>query len=285
MRYKGCTFVPLKFENKEQIEEMLPIEIGIIGGSGNYDPAFLKDTMELKIHTPYGAPSDIYVIGYVGERKVAFLARHGKGHVFPPHKINYRANIWGFKALGCSRLISPGACGSLQPDEIDVGDLIICDQVFDRTFGQRPDTFFDGGVVAHIPFANPFCNELRNVMINTSKELNLKYHPKGTYVCINGPRFSTAAESRFYQSQNFSVVGMTVYPECILAREAEICFVNISMATDKDVYGENPVDISEIINVMNQNVENVRKLIFTAIAKIPKTRKCKCGKALETSMI
>ena len=173
----------------------------------------------------------------------------------------------------------------LQPDEIDVGDFVICDQVFDRTFGQRADTFFEGGVVTHIPFAHPFCDELRQVLIDCSKELNLKYHPKGTYVCINGPRFSTAAESRFFQSQKFSVVGMTVYPECILAREAEICFANISMATDKDVYGEEPVDISEIIRIMTQNVENVRKLIFNIIPKIPETRSCECGKALETSMI
>ncbi|MHA1298979.1 MAG: S-methyl-5'-thioadenosine phosphorylase [Candidatus Helarchaeota archaeon] len=264
---------------------MLPIEIGILGGSGNYDPTFVKNPMQLKVHTPYGAPSDNFVIGYVGDRKVAFLARHGKGHTIPPHKINYRANIWGFKALGVTRLISPGACGSLQPDSVDVGDFVICDQVFDRTFGQRADTFFEGGVVTHIPFAHPFCDELRQIILKTGKELGLKCHEKGTYVCINGPRFSTAAESKFFQSQNFTVVGMTVYPECILAREAEICFANISMATDKDVYGDEPVEISEIIRIMNQNVENVRKLVFETIPKIPKTRKCECGQALETSMI
>ncbi|MHA1377310.1 MAG: S-methyl-5'-thioadenosine phosphorylase [Candidatus Helarchaeota archaeon] len=285
MRYKGCVFVPINFEEKEKIENMLPIEIGVLGGSGNYDPTFVKDPIQLKVHTPYGAPSDHFVIGHVEDKKVAFLARHGKGHVIPPHKINYRANIWGFKALGVTRLISPGACGSLQPDEVDVGDFVICDQIFDRTFGQRADTFFEGGVVTHIPFAHPFCSELRQIIVDTGKKLNLKCHNKGTYVCINGPRFSTAAESKFYQSQNFTVVGMTAYPECILAREAEICFANISMATDKDVYGEEPVDIAEIINVMNQNVENVRKLVFNVIPKIPKSRKCECGKALETSMI
>jgi 5'-methylthioadenosine phosphorylase len=219
----------------------------------------------------------------VGDRKVAFLARHGRGHTFPPHMINFRANIWGFKALGVTRLISPGACGSLQ-DEIEVGEFVICDQVFDRTFGQRKDTFYDGGVVGHVGFAKPYCPELRAALINTAKELKLKHRETGTYVCINGPRFSTAAESLFYRNQGWNVVGMTAYPEIILAREAEICYAGVSMVTDKDIYGEEPVTIDVVIEVMNKNVENVRKLIFKAISKIPQERECQCGHSLDTGI-
>ncbi|MHA1783710.1 MAG: S-methyl-5'-thioadenosine phosphorylase [Candidatus Helarchaeota archaeon] len=285
MRYKGCVFVPKNFEEKEKIEDFLPVDIGMIGGSGNYDPEFFKESMELKIHTPYGAPSDYFILGKVADKKVAFLARHGRGHLIPPHRINFRANIWGFKSLGVHTIIAPGACGSLQPETIDVGDFVICDQVFDRTFGKRADTFFDQGVVCHIPFAKPFCEHTRQVIIDTCKEMNLKFHPNGTYVCINGPRFSTAAESKFFQSQNFSVVGMTVYPECILAREAEICFANISMSTDKDVYGDEPVDIAEIIEVMTKNVKTVNELIFKVIPKLNYDPNCDCHKSLETSIL
>jgi 5'-methylthioadenosine phosphorylase len=284
MKYQGCSFVPINREQQDAIQAMLPIEIGVIGGSGNYDPTFVENPMELKVHTPYGAPSDHFVIGKVKDRKVAFLARHGRGHVIPPHKINYRANIWGFKALGVTRILSPGACGSLQ-EHIPVGEFVICDQLFDRTFGQRADTFFEGGVVTHIPFENPICGELRNTIIETCKELNMKHHPKGTYVCINGPRFSTRAESLFYRERGFSVVGMTIYPECILAREAEICYASIAMPTDKDVHGDEPVDIAEIIATIQKNIDNVRKLIFNTIPKIPTTRSCDCGHALDTSMI
>jgi len=284
LRYKGCSFVPIDFEQREAIQEMLPIEIGVIGGSGNYDPTFVENPMELKVHTPYGAPSDHFIIGKVKDRKVAFLARHGRGHVIPPHKINFRANIWGFKALGVTRILSPGACGSLQED-IPVGEFVICDQIFDRTFGRRADTFFEGGVVAHIPFQDPMCPELRNVIIQSCKDLGLKHHSEGTYVCINGPRFSTKAESLFYRKMGFSVVGMTVYPEAILAREAEICFASIAMPTDKDVHGDEPVDIAIILETMRKNIENVRKLIFDVIPKIPKEHSCDCGHALDTSMI
>lgn len=284
MRYQGCTFVPINREQTDAIQAMLPIEIGVIGGSGNYDPTFVENPMELKIHTPYGAASDHFNIGKVKGRKVAFLARHGRGHVIPPHKINFRANIWGLKALGVTRIISAGACGSLQED-IPVGEFVICDQLFDRTFGQRPDTFFEGGIVTHIPFQEPVCPELRKVIIGTCKELKLKHHPDGTYVCMNGPRFSTKAESLFYRKMGFSVIGMTMYPESILAREAEICYASIAMPTDKDVHGDEPVDITEIIETMRKNIENVRKLIFTTIPKIPTSRSCECGHALDTSMI
>ncbi|MHA1651934.1 MAG: S-methyl-5'-thioadenosine phosphorylase [Candidatus Helarchaeota archaeon] len=283
MRNIGCTFIPVNFEDKEKIEAFLPAEIGLLGGTGNYDPAIVKDPIECKVYTPYGRPSDNYILGKVENRKVAFLARHGRGHQIPPHMINFRANIWGFKALGVTRIISPGACGGLQED-IEVGEFVICDQLFDRTFGQRKDTFYEGGVVGHVGFAKPYCPELRSVLIETAKELNLKHREKGTYVCINGPRFSTAAESLFYRKQGWEVIGMTAYPEIILAREAEICYAGVSMVTDKDIYGEEAVSIDVVLEVMNRNVENVRKLIFKAIPKIPKERKCECGHALDTGI-
>jgi len=283
MRNIGCTFIPVNFEDKVKIDEMLPIEIGLMGGSGNYDPAIVKDPMEVKVFTPYGRVSDNIILGNIKDRKIAFLARHDRGHQIPPHLINYRANIWAMKALGVTRILSPSACGSLQED-IDVGTFVVIDQLFDRTFGQRKDTFFEGSVVGHMAFAKPFCPELRSVLIETAKELNLKHLEKGTYVCINGPRFSTAAESLFYRGQGWHVIGMTCYPECILAREAEICFSNVSMVTDKDIYGDEPVTIEEVLNVMTKNVENVRNLIFKTLSKIPKQRKCDCGHSLDTGI-
>ncbi|NVM29724.1 MAG: S-methyl-5'-thioadenosine phosphorylase [Candidatus Helarchaeota archaeon] len=283
MRNIGCTFIPVNFEDKVKIEEFLPVEIGLLGGSGNYDPTIVKNSMETKVFTPYGRTSDNFILGTVENRKVAFLARHGRGHHIPPHLINFRANIWAMKALGVTRIISPSACGSLQED-IDVGTFVIIDQLFDRTFGQRKDTFYEGSVVGHMAFAKPFCPELRAILAETATKLNLKFRDSGTYVCINGPRFSTAAESLFYRNQGWHVIGMTVYPECILAREAEICFTNVSMVTDKDIYGDEPVTIEEVLNVMTKNVENVRNLIFKAIAKIPKDRKCDCGHSLDTGI-
>ncbi|MFX1294647.1 MAG: S-methyl-5'-thioadenosine phosphorylase [Promethearchaeota archaeon] len=283
MRKVGCTFIPLNFEDKNKIEAFMPVEIGLLGGTGNYDPTIVKEPLECKVFTPFGRPSDNYILGKIGDRKVAFLARHGKGHQIPPHMINFRANIWGFKALGVTRIISPGACGSLQED-IDVGEFVICDQLFDRTFGQRKDTFYEGGVVGHVGFAKPYCPELRAVLIETAKKLNLKHRENGTYVCMNGPRFSTTAESLFYRNQSWQVIGMTAYPECILAREAEICYAGVSMVTDKDIYGEEAVSIDVVIEVMNKNVENVRKLIFETIPKIAKDRKCECGHSLDTGI-
>ncbi len=283
MRNIGCTFIPVNFEEKEKIQAFLPAEIGLLGGSGNYDPAIVKNPLECKIFTPYGRTSDNIILGTIENKKVAFLARHGRGHHIPPHSINFRANIWAMKALGVTRIISPSACGSLQ-ENIDVGTFVIIDQLFDRTFGQRKDTFYEGSVVGHMAFAKPFCPEIRSALIETAKELNLKHLEKGTYVCINGPRFSTAAESIFYRNQGWDVIGMTAYPECILAREAEICFANVSMVTDKDIYGDEPVTIEEVLNVMNKNIENVRKLIFKAIPKIPKERKCECGHSLDTGI-
>ncbi len=283
MTRKEAVFVPIGV-SKEEVEEFLPVEIGILGGTGNYDPAIFEKTKEIKVYTPYGAPSDNVIIGLVKGRKVAFLARHGRHHSIPPHQINYRANIWAFKSLGVTRIFSPAACGSLQPETIKPGEFVIATQIFDRTFGQRKDTFFEGGVVGHVEFADPFCPELRKIVIDTAHELGLKIHEEGTYVCINGPRFSTRAESLFYKSQGFSVVGMTCYPECALAKEAEICMVNISMPTDVDVYGIVPVNAAAVAKSMRENIANVRKLLYTAIERVPKERKCKCSRVLDLAL-
>ncbi|MEM1511122.1 MAG: S-methyl-5'-thioadenosine phosphorylase [Candidatus Jordarchaeales archaeon] len=283
MRKITPLYVPIN-ATREEIDELLPCEIGILGGTGNYDPAIFSVAKEIKVYTPYGSPSDNIIVGLVKGRKVAFLARHGRYHTIPPHEINYRANIWAMKSLGVQRIISPAACGSLQPEKIKPGEFVIVNQIFDRTFGQRKDTFFEGGVVGHVEFADPFCPELRKVIIDCAHELNYKIHEEGTYVCINGPRFSTRAESLFYKNQGFSVVGMTAYPECVLAKEAEICFATIAMPTDVDVYGIRPVTAEQVAKSMRENIEKVRKLLYKVVEAIPKERSCSCGRVLDFAL-
>ncbi|NHJ12832.1 MAG: S-methyl-5'-thioadenosine phosphorylase [Candidatus Thorarchaeota archaeon] len=269
-------FVPLDRKQTEEVEKLLPIEIGMFGGSGNYDPTVIENPLEIKVFTPYGAASDNIIVGKAKGRSFAFLARHGRGHTIPPHAINYRANIWAMKALGVKRIISPAACGSLQPEKVKLGEFVIADSIFDRTFGKRADTFFDGGPIAHLPFAEPFCPELRKVAIETAGKVGYKVHDKGTYVCINGPRFSTRAESMFYHNQGWEVIGMTAYPEAALALEAGICFVNVSMPTDYDVHGEEVVTHEMVLKTMASNVDRVRKLTFEMIDSIPKKAGCNC---------
>ncbi|MHA2025075.1 MAG: MTAP family purine nucleoside phosphorylase, partial [Candidatus Thorarchaeota archaeon] len=230
------------------------------------------------------APSDNFILGTVKGRSFAFLARHGRGHTLTPHVINYRANIWGMKALGVKRIISPAATGSLQPKKVKIGEFVIADQLFDRTMGQRKDTFFEEGTIAHLPFAFPFCPELRKIAFETAGKLNFKAHEKGTYVCIAGPRFSTVAESVFFHNQGWEVIGMTAYPEAALAREAGICFVNISMPTDADVHGDEPVTHGEVLETMAKNVERVRKLTFEMIEHIPKEASCDCQTAMQNGL-
>jgi 5'-methylthioadenosine phosphorylase len=193
-------------------------EIGVFAGSGSYDPKIMKEAKEIKVYTPYGAPSDNVFVGFVGERKVAFLVRHQRGHRIPPHAINYRANIWAMKALGVTRIISPAAVGSLQPERIKPGEFVVCDQVVSFTAAPRMNqTFFQGGVVGHVSFADPFCGELRKTIVETAVKLGMKIHAKEAskdhdsfeYVCIEGPRFSTRAESLFYKRQGWDVVGKT----------------------------------------------------------------------------
>ncbi|MEE9541005.1 MAG: S-methyl-5'-thioadenosine phosphorylase [Candidatus Thorarchaeota archaeon] len=274
-------FAPLDRSQKEELEALLPIEIGLFGGSGNYDSEAIENPIEVKVFTPFGAASDHFIVGKAKGRTFTFLARHQRGHTIPPHAINYRANIWGMKSLGVKRIISPAACGSLQPDRVKLGEFVIADQIFDRTFGQRKDTFFEGGPIVHLPFGEPFCPELRQVAVDTAGKLGYKVHEKGTYVCINGPRFSTSAESMFFHGQGWDVVGMTAYPEAALAREAGICFVNISMPTDYDVHGDEHVTHEKVMQTMAKNIERVRKLTFAMIEKIPEKAGCTCQTAMK----
>jgi 5'-methylthioadenosine phosphorylase len=268
------------------MSEKTRAEIGVFGGSGFY--SFLEGTTEIEIKTPYGDPSDKIVMGEVGGKKVAFLPRHGKTHDLPPHMINFRANVYAMKELGVKYIFGPCASGSLQP-HIKPGQFVICDQFVDRTKG-RNDTFFDGPRTVHITMAQPYCPDLRKIVIETAKELDIDHHPRGTVVVIQGPRFSTVAESKWFASQEWEVINMTQYPESYLAREQEICYVNISLITDYDVglVGHPdvaPVNMEEVVKVFNENNEKLKNLLFKAIEKIPEGRQCICSRALKDAII
>ena len=259
-------------------------KIAIIGGSGLYDPAFFDETpKEIKVYTPYGLPSGFIMIGSVKGKKVAFLARHGRRHVLPPHRVNFRANIWALKLLGVERVIAVSAVGSLRED-YKPGDFVCPDQFIDMT-KNRQYTFFEGPVVAHISMADPFCPELRELIIKEARSLGMRIHEKGTYICIEGPRFSTRAESRLWRSWGCDIIGMTLVPEINLAREAEMCYATIAMITDYDVWAERPVTAEEVIRVMKENVEKAKKLLYSLIPKVPEERKCKCGEVLKTALL
>lgn len=260
-------------------------EIGIFGGSGFYTFAE-GETQEVAVETPYGAPSDKIVLATIAGRKVAFLPRHGKDHQLPPHLINYRANLAAMKQLGVKWIFGPCAAGSLDP-AIKPGDFVICDQFVNRTWGRR-DTIFDGPITTHISAADPYCPKLRELVMETAQELEIPYHKKGTVVVINGPRFSTRAESAEFRSHNWQVINMTQYPEAILARELEICYANISLITDYDVGLEGepdlePVSHEAVMKVFQENNEKLRELLFLAIAKIPQEQDCSCATALKTA--
>ena len=256
-------------------------EIGIFGGSGFYN--FLKNIEEVEIKTPYGNPSDNLFLGKVEGKSVAFLPRHNRKHSIPPHKINYRANMWAMKELGVSRIISPCAVGSLQK-EIKPGDFVISDQYVDRTRG-RIDTFYDGPIATHVSAADPYCPELRELTIQATIENKITCHKTGTIVVIQGPRFSTKSESKWFTQMGWSTINMTQYPESHLARELELCVVNIALATDYDsglVGDVEPVSHSEVMKVFEQNLEKLRKVLFKLIALIPEQRsKCKCHEVLK----
>ena len=260
-------------------------DIAIIGGTGVYDPGLLKNKKEIKIHTPYGAPSDFITIGNYARKRIAFIPRHGKGHKIPPHKINARANIWALRHLGVTRILAPSAVGSMKM-QLKPGHMAISDQFVDFT-KSRQYSFYDGSEVYHVSTADPFCKELRNFAIKSAKSLKLKVHNKATYVCIEGPRFSTRAESRFFKDYvKADIIGMTVVPECVLAREAEICYLSIATITDYDVWADKPVRTKEVIETIQKNVTNTRKLLSELISKIPLQRKrCECGKALENAKL
>ncbi|WP_290902770.1 S-methyl-5'-thioadenosine phosphorylase [Ferroglobus sp.] len=253
-------------------------EIGIIGGTGVYDSDAFENVKEVDIDTPFGKPSSKITIGDYEGRKVAFISRHGKGHIFSPTHVPYRANIYAFKKLGVERIISVAAVGSLK-EEIKPLDIVIPDQIFDRT-KHRKDTFFEE-VVVHVGIADPFCPELRAAAIEAVKELGLRYHDRGTYVCIEGPQFSTKAESKFYRSMGFDIIGMTALPEAKLAREAEICYVTVAAVTDYDVWKEEPVDVKTVLENMAKNEENIKAILRKLIPKIPEERECECKEALK----
>ncbi len=256
-------------------------EVGVFGGSGFYE--LIDDIKEVSVETPYGSPSDKIALGKIGNKKVAFMPRHGKQHTLPPHKINYRANIWAMKSIGVSSLISPCAAGSLQK-HIEPGHFVICDQFVNKTYG-RPDTFYDGPITTHVSPADPYCPELSHVAIQSAKEISIPVHEKGTIVVIQGPRFSTKAESRFYTQMGWEVINMTQYPEAFLAREMELCVTNISLITDYDagLIGDiAPVSHSEVIKVFTQNNQKLKNLLYTMIQKIPAQKtSCKCSTVLE----
>lgn len=257
-------------------------EIGVFGGSGFY--SFLEDVEEISVKTPYGDPSDVITLGNIADRRVAFLPRHGRNHQYPPHMINYRANVYAMKELGVTRIFGPNAAGSLSVN-VKPGEFVICDQYIDRTSG-RNTTFYDGPKTTHVSGADPYCPEMRKIVIETAKELETPVHGKGTVVVIQGPRFSTRAESKWFSSLGWEVINMTQFPECHLARELEICYVNISLITDYDIGLEGhpdlkPVSHEEVIKVFKENNEKLKKIIFTTIQKIPEKRDCICAKALE----
>ena len=254
-------------------------EIGIFGGTGIYDSGLLKDSKEISIDTPYGKTSDSITVGEFNGKKVAFMPRHGKKHTIPPHLINFRANIWAFKELGVKRIIAPSAVGSLK-EEFEPGNLALPSQFIDLT-KSRKGTFSEDGRVIHISVADPFCPELQKVILNVAKKQEIKIHQDCTYVCIEGPRFSTKAESRFFRTTGADIIGMTLVPECQLAREAQICYVSLSTVTDYDVWAEKPVTAKEVMETLAKNVEMTKKLLTFVIDQIPEIKSCSCEKALE----
>ncbi len=261
---------------------MSDAEIGVFGGSGFY--SFLDDAEEVTVDTPYGATSDRFVIGDVGGKRVAFMPRHGRNHSLPPHAIPYRANLWAMRELGVRRVIGPCASGSLTKD-LPPGTFVVCDQFIDRTSG-RADTFYDGPVTTHVSSADPYCPDLRNVLLETGREQGLDIRDGGTVVVIQGPRFSTRAESNWYRSAGWEVINMTQYPEAYLARELGICYVSIALITDYDVgveglAGVEPVSHEAVVRVFTENNDRLRELLFAAIPRIGPQPRDVCATALE----
>jgi 5'-methylthioadenosine phosphorylase len=260
-------------------------EIGIIGGSGLYSMPGLTDVREVKQQTPFGDPSDPYVLGTLEGRKVAFLARHGRGHRILPTELNFRANIYGFKQLGVERIVSVSAVGSLKEEHKPL-DFVIPDQFFDRT-RHRVDTFFGEGIVAHIAFADPICSELAHAVEAACKKSGVTSKRGGTYLCMEGPQFSTKAESNVYRGWGMDVIGMTNLQEAKLAREAELCYVTLAMVTDYDCWHaeHDAVTVTDILANLQQNAGNACKVVAAAVESMPEARECKCGAALAHALI
>ena len=262
-------------------------DVGVFGGSGFY--SLMHGAVEqVSVQTPYGAPSDTVAIGRIGDVRVAFLPRHGAHHRIPPHAINYRANLWAMAQLGVTRLIAPTAAGSLQPT-VKPGDFVVCDQFVDRTY-DRAQTFYDGPRVVHISTADPYCPELRALSIDVGRELGVTIHEQGTVVVIQGPRFATRSESRWFSRQGWEVINMTQYPEVVLARELQMCYVNIALITDYDAglegeAGIEPVSVDQVVRVLNDNNERVRQLIERLLPRLSGARECSCARALQHAVI
>jgi 5'-methylthioadenosine phosphorylase len=256
-------------------------KIAIIGGSGLEDPKFFKKIKKINIKTSYGHTSGpINIVDFCGTQ-IAFLSRHGKNHDFPPHKVNFRANIWALKEIGVERIISVSAVGSLKAN-FKPGDIAILDQFIDFT-KKREYTFYDNEVI-HTSLADPFCPELRALFYKEAKKLRIPVHQNGTYLCIEGPRFSTRAESKFFR--NFAdVIGMTIVPEAVLAREKELCYISLAMVTDYDVWQPHPVNTEEVIKMMGKNIDKIQKLIMSAVSKIDDKRNCSCRESLKNAKI
>ncbi len=261
---------------------MKTAEIGIFGGSGFY--SLLEGVKEIAVETPYGAPSDKIAIAEIAGKRVAFLPRHGKQHQHPPHMINYRANLWAMKEIGVKQIIGPCAAGSLQP-HIKPGEFVVVDQFVNRTWG-RKDTFFDGPITRHLSPAEPYCPRMRKIAVASAKKLGITVHETGTVVVIQGPRFSTKAESREFSKNGWEVINMTQYPEGWLARELGICYVNIALITDYDVGLEGnpeikPVTHEEVLRVFNSNNDKLRNLLFAMIEGLTDNEECSCGEHLK----
>jgi len=267
-------------------QESAAFDIGILGGTGLYEIDGIKNIKEVHLETPFGKPSDSYITGTLEGKRVAFLSRHGRGHRLLPSDINYPANIYGFKMLGVERIVSVNSCGSLK-EEIRPRDIIFSDQFFDRT--RRRNTFFSGGIAAHISFAEPVCPDLSEALFVTGEELGLRVHRGGTYLCIEGPAFSSRAESRIYRLWGCDVIGMTSATEAKLCREAEICYATMNLVTDYDAWHaeEATVSVELILENLVLNIQNAKSIIKKTIASLPPQRgeKCSCGRALENCIV
>ncbi len=259
--------------------------IGVIGGSGLYAMENLQDVREVQLDTPFGAPSDAYILGTLRGRELVFLPRHGRGHRIAPSSLNFRANIYGLKQLGVEWVLSVSAVGSMRED-IRPGDLVLPDQFFDRT-RSRVSTFFDQDVVAHVTFADPVCPLLAWTMYEAATQTEATVHFGGTYICIEGPQFSTRAESRIYRQWGVDVIGMTNLPEARLAREAELCYATLALATDYDCWHESAddVDIAEVLAILQRNVQVAQEVIDRTVPRLPRERSCACRTALQQALI
>jgi 5'-methylthioadenosine phosphorylase len=260
-------------------------EIGVIGGSGLYQMPEFTDVQEVKVDTPFGEPSDVFVLGTLARRKVAFLPRHGKGHRFLPSDINYRANIYAFKKLGVKRIISATAVGSLK-EELKPLDIVIPDQFFDRTRG-RKSTFFEKGIAVHVAFAEPVCPEVLEVLYQAGVSRGYRIHKGGCYLCMEGPQFSTKAESMIYRSWGLDIIGMTNLQEAKLAREAEICYATMAFVTDYDCWHEEEesVSVGMLIERLEKNAQTAREMIVRTVRGMPTERACSCGQALKNAIL